>query len=118
MDSNKIKKILLSVFIAGLAITSCCLMKKANNKIDESFKMTAKEMIINMYQIDSICYVDDLPRSFDEWMTYTFYDYNTNDEILKKMYIKKITDELQYVYILTPETDSTYNIVIRKQENE
>ena len=51
-------------------------------------KMYGYEKMVKMYQVDSICVADTLP-SIDEWISTTFYDYETNEAIVKRMFIKE-----------------------------
>lgn len=59
-----------------------------------SYVMTASD-----YQVDSICVADTLP-SLDTWMLSAFKDYETGEQIVKRVYIKQSGDE-EVMYIIT-----------------
>lgn len=56
----------------------------------------------NVFQVDSMCVVDTLPRNFDGWLRSAFLDYETNQYIVRYMYIKELNNNYEMIYIVTP----------------
>lgn len=54
------------------------------------------------FQLDSMCAVDGLPKSLDEWIRRTFSDYETNEVVVRYMYIKEMNNNYELTYIIAP----------------
>lgn len=92
--------ILISTFIIG-----CCGTKTAiNNKVfGTSMKYSLYIEKASDYQVDSLINADELPQ-LERWLGNTFVDYNTNEIISKRMYIRK-NNEGEIVYVITGNTE-------------
>lgn len=98
--------VLLSVIFS---LNGCGLIKKISNKnnSDTEVVMGATQ---NMYQvmheynarqIDSMCVVDALPRDLNEWLSKSFNDYETNEYVVRRMYIKELNNNREMIYLIT-----------------
>lgn len=112
---NKISKIFIFLFLFVSLIACCCLTKvKVKN---DGTSMFGYEKIINGRQLDSIITVDTLNPFIDEWLTMTFYEYETNVPVKQRMFIKELTDSTEVIYVLV-EKDSLYLITKRIVKND
>ena len=108
----KDKILSLIIFFSLLfSFTGCGTLNKIFHKTDKENTETTLGATQNMYQvtqeytmsqIDSMCVVDTLPRNFDGWLRSAFLDYETNQYIVRYMYIKKLNDNYEMIYIVTP----------------
>jgi hypothetical protein len=103
----------LIVFVSLLfSFTGCGLLNKIFHKQGNNEKT---EVVIgssqNMYQVtveytqmqvDSMCVADSLPEMFDCWIRRGYLDYETNESIVRYMYIKDLNDNYEMIYIITP----------------
>ena len=80
-------------------------------------KMYGYEKLVTMNQIDSICVADTLPK-IEKWISSIFYDYETNEEIIKRIYIKEYNSQNEFMYILLPKKDSLFLITKRVVKTE
>ena len=55
----------------------------------------------NARQIDSMCVVDALPRDLNEWLSKSFNDYETNEHVVRHMYIKELNNNREMIYLIT-----------------
>lgn len=95
------KLVNILIFLLLFLCTSCSTQKNIEEiTFGSSSMLVSYTMMISNVQLDSICTVDFLPNQ-DKWISTTFTDYETNVEYLKKIYIKKYSDECEIIYILT-----------------
>lgn len=99
----------LMVFITLILSAHKCNDVKTN----ENGSMFGYEMLINNRQLDSICVADTLNPYIEEWFSTDFYDYETNQKITQKIYIKELSDESEITYVLIPKNDTLYLIIKR-----
>ena len=71
------------------------VMGTTQNMYQVTVEYTAK-------QIDSMCVADGLPETFDGWTRRAYSDYDTNEYIVRYMYIKDLNDNYEVIYIVTP----------------
>ena len=94
------------------SFTGCGMLNKIFHK-DSGNENTEVVMgtTQNMYQItveytprqvDSMCVADGLPETFDGWIRRAYSDYETNEYIVRYMYIKELNDNFEMIYIVTP----------------
>ena len=112
---EKIFKIIVIAMI-GLSTYGCGLFRKAQKTpTDVSYgtpAMYGQTMTINSRQLDSICTVDGISRNLDDWLSYFFFDYETNMKVDRYAYIKVLSETEEISYILTP-VDTLYRITKR-----
>lgn len=80
--------------------------------------MYGYEYLFNQRQLDSICFVDNLNPNIDDWLSTTFYDYETSETIVRKMYIKTLDKENEAIYTLMEKNDTLYLITKRIVKTE
>ena len=104
---NRIYSLLLLVSLL-FSMAGCGLIKKLQHKDEPDVVLGSTQ---NMYQetfeyttvqLDSMCTVDGLPKSLDEWIRRTFSDYETNEIVVRYMYIKEMNDNYELTYIVAP----------------
>ena len=110
------KKVLTIILALFLAITFSCKTGKnvGENVFGTTSMMVLYNMDINQNQLDSICKVDTLP-DYNKWLSARFTDYETNTVILKRIYLKKYSDDEEVIYILMGNKEP-YKIVKRIAE--
>lgn len=54
------------------------------------------------FQVDSMCVADALPVDFKGWIRRAYSDYETNEYVIRYMYIKELNDNYEMIYIVTP----------------
>ena len=123
----KNKVLSLIIFFSLLfCFTGCGTLNKIFHKTDKENTETTLGSTQNMYQttheytmrqIDSMCVVDTLPMKFAGWKSSTYTDYETNQHIVRYMYIKEMNDNYEMVYIVTPRGD-IYVVSKRKVVSE
>ena len=103
---------LIVFFSLMFSFTGCGMLNKIFHK-DGGNENTEVVMgtTQNMYQItveytprqvDSMCVADGLPETFDGWIRRAYSDYETNEYIVRYMYIKELNDNFEMIYIVTP----------------
>ena len=123
----KDKILSLIIFFSLLfSFTGCGTLNKIFHKTDKENTETTFSTTQNMYQvtheytmhqIDSMCVADMLPMKFEGWTCKTYTDYETNQYIIRYMYIKELNDNYEMIYIVTPRGD-IYAVSKRKVVNE
>lgn len=123
----KDKILSLIIFFSLLfSFTGCGTLNKIFHKTDKENTETTFGTTQNMYQvtheytmhqIDSMCVADMLPMKFEGWTCKTYTDYETNQYIIRYMYIKELNDNYEMIYIVTPRGD-IYVVSKRKVVNE
>ena len=107
---NKIPSLLL-VLILSFMFTGCGLLNKIfhgnNPDIDVVYGtddqiMKETSHVYTTFQLDSMCVADTLPRNLNEWLGKSYTDSETKKRITKYMYIKRLTDTGELIYIVTP----------------
>lgn len=103
------KKILCKCLIAVslvIGLSSCGNAWKAKHSQQTETTingaMYGYVMVLNERGLDSLCFVDALPRDLDEWKATAYRDYETNKTVVKRMYIKELTETREAIYILIP----------------
>ena len=125
MDNNELrmklamKKRLIIFLSALLLIVSCGPGKQivnvnTNQEYDRQY---AREILVTMAQLDSICIADTLTQHFRDWYSGAFVDYETNKAMEKRFYIKMYENKRVF-YILAPYDDERFKITIRTEEKE
>lgn len=103
--------ILLSLLFS---LTGCGMLNKLFHKNnEENTEITSGSAPImyqetheyNSSQVDSMCVADTLPRTFDSWTPWAYLDHETNNYIVRYMYIKEYNDNYEIIYIITPRGD-------------
>ena len=104
---NRIYSLLVLVSML-FSMAGCGLIGKLQHKGEPEVVLGSTQ---NMYQetfeyttvqLDSMCTVDGLPKSLDEWIRRTFSDYETNEIVVRYMYIKEMNDNYELTYIVAP----------------
>ena len=123
----KDKVLSLIIFFSLLfSFAGCGTLNKIFHKTGKENTETTLGSTQNMYQttheytmrqIDSMCVVDTLPMKFEGWKSTTYTDYETNQHIVRYMYIKEMNDNCEMIYIVTPRGD-IYVVSKRKVANE
>ena len=123
----KDKILSLIIFFSLLfSFTGCGTLNKIFHKTDKENTETTFSTTQNMYQvtheytmhqIDSMCVADMLPMKFEGWTCRTYTDYETNQYIVRYMYVKELNDNYEMIYIVTPRGD-IYVVSKRKVVNE
>ena len=97
-------KFITFIFIFAFIIGCCGTKNVVNNEVlGTSMKYSLYIEKATDYQVDSLISVDKLPQ-LERWLGNTFVDYNTNEMISKRMYIKK-NDKGEVVYVITGNTE-------------
>lgn len=101
------KKFLSRLILAAglmISVAGCGLLSKLHKPVDP-VEPTYGNGMLNSYvmeatawQVDSICNADALP-SLDEWIVNSFQDFETGENIVKYMYIKRLGDN-EIIYII------------------
>jgi hypothetical protein len=123
------KKTLLN-FLLGLSIiigiSSCGIFKSGKmlgcgaSKDDSETEliMRAYSSVINSRQLDSLCSADNLSRNIEEdWMRNVFTDFESNESIVKYIWIKSVSEDTETTYILVP-CDTLYTFTKRVISSE
>lgn len=123
----KDKILSLIIFFSLLfSFTGCGTLNKIFHKTDKENTETTFGTTQNMYQvtreytmhqIDSMCVADVLPMKFEGWTCRTYTDYETNQYIVRYMYVKELNDNYEMIYIVTPRGD-IYVVSKRKVVSE
>ena len=123
----KDKILSLVIFFSLLfSFTGCGTLSKIFHKADKENTETTLGATQNMYQttyeytmcqIDSMCVADILPMKFEGWNCRTYIDYETNQYIVRYMYVKELNDNYEMIYIVTPRGD-IYVVSKRKVVSE
>lgn len=87
---------IFSIFVIG-----CCAQKKntTNEVLGASMKYSLYIEKGSSYQVDSLISADTLPV-VNRWIGGTFVDYNTNNRITKRTFIKQFSGS-EIVYVIT-----------------
>ena len=100
---NKIiRKVFLMIVVLMLSF-SCGVKKQVSSNaplLGLSMRVTCHITNGKMYQIDSIIKADTLP-SYNKWLFSVYTDYETNVKMQKRMYIKKVSNGGEIVYIVS-----------------
>ena len=91
-------------------------LQQNQNNVDTTLSYSMQilfEKNFSLYQFDSLCFADTLPRNFDKWVkNQNLYDYETNKPIEQYYYIKRLgPNESFYRLIIIDE--ETYNVFKR-----
>lgn len=109
------KEIVFKISIIALLLFNCvgcgCLKKQQNSS------MYGYEYLFNQRQLDSMCFADNINPYIDEWFTTLFIDYETNQMVEKKMYIKELSKKKEAIYTLI-QKDTLYLITKRIGKTE
>ena len=95
------KKVLIALVLLFMFI-GCCVSKKAvknDYPFGTSMRLTCNIQNGFQYQIDSIIIADTLPP-IDRWLKTEYLDYETNDRLLKRMYIRQYKNGTESVYTI------------------
>lgn len=103
---NKVFSLFVTLVML-LSISSCGLLRKVckNGESDivagsvQNMYQTNAEY--TFWQVDSMCIADNLPANFDGWISKTYFDYETGENITKYMYIKELGDNYEMIYLAT-----------------
>ncbi len=96
-------KLFLTIGIC-ISMASCGWLTKLNkpsnadNNLGSPMMKISYTMTATDWQVDSICKADKLP-SLDSWIINAFKDYETDETIIKRMYIKE-ENGMELVYIV------------------
>ena len=104
--------------IVVLAIIILAVVNKSCNRgiARQNQNMYGTEQVLNQRQLDSAFVADTLDPNLENWLNATFVDYETNEKIVKYLYIKENTD---IRYTITPQdTLFLYNKIEVKNEIE
>lgn len=108
---NKILGVLF-LFMMVCSVNSCGLFKKLSHKNDGNTVVagTSQNMYQEtheyvQYQVDSMCVADNLPKDFEGWIGRAYQDYETNEYVIRYIYIKEMNDNYELVYIVTQKGD-------------
>jgi hypothetical protein len=98
---EKLFKFLVITFI-GFLIIGCCTTKQVSNNevlgISMKYSLLIKEA--NQFQVDSLIKADTLP-SLNYWFTNSFRDYQTNELIVKRTFIKEYNNRNEITYVIS-----------------
>lgn len=96
------KKILF-IFLVAFSLFSCCEDCKKQESTEKVLGTTMQvEWTLknaSMIQVDSLIKADTLPE-FSRWLGSSFTDFNTNEKITKRLYIKYVSDKVETVYLI------------------
>ena len=107
---NKIISLLV-LFSVLVSFTGCGMLNKIFHRTNQENTEITFGSSQNMYQVtheytayqvDSMCVADTLPGNFDGWIRRAYSDYETNQPIVRYMYIKELNDNYEMIYIVTP----------------
>ena len=110
------KKILsfVTMLAVVMSMAGCGLLGNLFNKPgqDETeITLGTQNMYMKTYnftvlQLDSLCKADELPVDLTEgWIRRSYKDYETNESVVRYMYIKELNDNYEMIYLVTPEGD-------------
>ena len=89
--------------IFNIIILLCIIaggVNKCNSGNDENEPaMYGYEKIFNQRQFDSLCVADTLNPILDSWISSSFIDYETNEQLVKYVYLK---NDGEVVYTIMP----------------
>lgn len=96
---------LTTIILTFIFVIGCCGPKVlvTNEVLGTSMKYSLYIEKASNYQVDSLINVDNLPK-LERWIGNTFVDYNTNEMISKRMYIKEYSNG-EIVYVITGNTE-------------
>ena len=101
------------VFTIFFIMIGCCTKKvvTSDNVLGVSMKYELVIENAKNYQIDSLIMADTLPQ-LAKWPGSIFVDYNTNERVTKRVFVKQYSKDNEVVYVITGNTEP-YNVVKR-----
>lgn len=102
------------LFSVIFSFTGCGMLNKLFHKGANENTETVIGVTQNMYQVvheydarqvDSMCVVDVLPRNLNDWISKSYNDFETNEYVVRHMYIKELNDDSELIYIVTERGD-------------
>ena len=108
------KDIIFNIVVLAIIILAV-VNKSCNREIArQNQNMYGTEQVFNQRQLDSAFVADTLDPNLENWLNATFVDYETNEKIVKYLYIKENTN---IRYTITPQdTLFLYNKIEVKTE--
>ena len=104
------------IFLALLIVfLSCGPGRKVQNNNNGVYSYSMQILFdksFSLYQFDSLCVADTLPRGLEKWRKADFYDFETEQKLLEYYYIKRLGNN-ETVYRLLKEDEKTYNVLKR-----
>lgn len=125
MKDMKNKVLSLLVFLTVLiSVPGCGLLSKLSKKDKQDNTelvagqgMTMETHEYTTYQLDSLCNADNLPKNLEEgWISRSYTDFETNEYIIKYMYIKDLSGNYEMIYFVTQKGE-IYVVSKRKVSN-
>lgn len=114
---NTFKRVLIGLGIS-LMLLGCGVVKKQQETIDyplgTSMRISCNIENGKQYQIDSLIVADTLPP-VNKWLRSVYIDYDTNEHIVKRMYIREYKNGMETVYLITG-SEEPYRITKRITE--
>jgi hypothetical protein len=98
---------ILTLSLMGIFFIACSTHKNIlidDNLLGVSMKYELFIKDGKSHQVDSLINADALP-AINKWLGTTFADYNTQEKITKRFYVKKTTNGKEVVYIVTGNTE-------------
>ena len=94
------KDIIFNIVVLAIIILAV-VNKSCNREIArQNQNMYGTEQVFNQRQLDSAFVADTLDPNLGNWLNATFVDYETNEKIVKYLYIKENTN---IRYTVTPQ---------------
>lgn len=107
---------ILTLSLMGIFLIACSTHKSIsldNNVLGASMKYELFVQNGSVYQVDSLINADDLPL-LNKWISSTFIDYNTQEMITKRVYVRQHSKNDEIVYIITGNKEP-YEIIKRSK---
>ena len=103
------------VFVLFVTALSCGPGRRIQNNTQERYSYSMQILFdknFSLYQFDSLCVADTIPRGLEKWRKADFNDYETKRLVVEYYYIKRLGKN-EAVYRLLKENEETYNILKR-----
>lgn len=105
---NKIFSFLITISVL-VSFTGCGMLNKMFHKNSQGTEVvfgTEQNMYqttheYTAFQLDSMCTADAIPSDFNSWIRRAYSDYETNQSIVRYMYVKEFNDNFEMIYIVT-----------------
>lgn len=112
----RILKNLVFIVLTSLLCYSCKNQNPSTGDVVLGSSMRVEWKIDNatLAQVDSLVMAESLP-SFSRWLGGTFSDFETGEKTTKRMYIKKVSDSKEIVFIIIGNSEP-FEVIKRVEE--
>ena len=112
----RILKFLVFIIVTSLLIVGCKSKSIVTNEVVLGSSMRVEWTMDNatLFQVDSLVNAESLP-SFSRWLGTSFNDFETGIKTTKRMYIKRVSDSKEIVFIIIGNNEP-FKVIKRVEE--